>query len=150
MDAAIDWARGAGLKVWIDLHGAPLSQNGFDNSGHRIDLPGKPGWQQGDSIAQTLSVLNTITTKYAQKQYQDVVVGIELLNEPANWDLDFDKLKQFYRDGYGQVRAVSDSVVVIHDAFLQSNNWNNILAPDDNNAYNGTSDSFLFWTSGTR
>lgn len=65
------------------------------------------------------------------------MVGIELLNEPANWDLDFDTLEQFYRDGYGQVRAVSDSVVVIHDAFLEPSNWNNILATDDNNAYGG-------------
>ncbi|KAA8575529.1 hypothetical protein MFRU_002g00270 [Monilinia fructicola] len=135
IDLAIEWARSAGLKVWIDLHGAPLSQNGFDNSGHRITSPGKPGWQQGDSVAQTLSVLETITSKYAQKEYQDVVVGIELLNEPAFWALDFDTLEQFYRDGYGQVRAVSDSVVVIHDAFLQPDNWNNILAPDDNGAY---------------
>ncbi|APA09967.1 hypothetical protein SS1G_05775 [Sclerotinia sclerotiorum 1980 UF-70] len=131
MDAAIDWARSAGLKVWIDLHGAPLSQNGFDNSGHRTT---SPAWTQGDSVAQTLSVLNTITTKYAQEQYQDVVVGIELLNEPANWIMDFEVLEQFYRDGYGQVRDVSDTVVVLHDAFYQPNTWNNILSPNDNNA----------------
>jgi aryl-phospho-beta-D-glucosidase BglC (GH1 family) len=30
---ALDWAQTAGLKVLIDLHGAPGSQNGFDNSG---------------------------------------------------------------------------------------------------------------------
>lgn len=29
IDKAIDWARQTGLKVWIDLHGAPLSQNGY-------------------------------------------------------------------------------------------------------------------------
>ncbi|KAF7961161.1 hypothetical protein EAE96_000828 [Botrytis aclada] len=132
MDAAIDWARGAGLKVWIDLHGAPLSQNGFDNSGHKTS---SPAFGQGDSVAKTLSVLNTITEKYAQKEYQDVVVGIELLNEPANWKVNFDVLEQFYRDGYGQVRAVSDSVVVIHDAFLAPSNWNNILSSNDNSAY---------------
>ncbi|KAI9648611.1 glucan exo-1,3-beta-glucosidase [Ciborinia camelliae] len=134
LDAAIDWARGAGLKVWIDLHGAPLSQNGFDNSGHRISSPAKPGWQQGDSVEQTLCILNTIMTKYAQKKYQDVVIGIELLNEPANWNLDFNKLVQFYRDGYAQARAVSDTVIVIHDAFLETSKWNNILATDDHNA----------------
>lgn len=139
MDLAIEWARQTGLKVWIDLHGAPLSQNGFDNSGHRILSPSKPGWQQGDSISQTLQVLNNITQKYAQEAYQDVVVGIELLNEPANWELDFEKLEQFYRDGYGQVRAAGNgnSVVVLHDAFLQPDNWNNILNSGDNNAYNG-------------
>lgn len=138
MDAAIDWARGAGLKVWIDLHGAPLSQNGFDNPGHKTS---SPAFGQGDSVKNTLSVLNTITEKYAKKEYQDVVVGIELLNEPANWKVNFDVLEQFYRDGYGQVRAVSDSIVVIHDAFLAPSNWNNILSSNDANAYGGMSNS---------
>jgi len=37
LDHAIGWARNHGLKVLIDLHGAPGSQNGFDNSGRRGD-----------------------------------------------------------------------------------------------------------------
>ena len=39
IDAAIDWSRSLGLKIIIDLHGAPGSQNGFDNSGQRMDKP---------------------------------------------------------------------------------------------------------------
>ncbi len=35
LDRAIGWAGNHGLKVLIDLHGAPGSQNGFDNSGRR-------------------------------------------------------------------------------------------------------------------
>jgi glucan 1,3-beta-glucosidase len=111
LDAAVDWARGTGLKILIDLHGAPGSQNGFDNSGHRIS---KPGWQNGDTVAQTLAVLETITQKYAQPSYQDVVVAIELINEPLISELNsYDEVKQFYRDGYNQVRAVSDTPVVL-------------------------------------
>ncbi|CZR54831.1 probable glucan 1,3-beta-glucosidase precursor [Phialocephala subalpina] len=133
IDAAIDWARGTGLKIWIDLHGAPGSQNGFDNSGHRISTP---GWQQGDTVAQTLAVLETITAKYAQTSYQDVVVAIELLNEPLSSELNFDELKQFYRDGYGQVRAVSDTPVMLHDGFVSPSTWNGFLSVSDNNAQN--------------
>ena len=29
---AVKWAQGLGLKVMLDLHGAPGGQNGFDNS----------------------------------------------------------------------------------------------------------------------
>lgn len=134
IDAAIDWARGTGLKIWIDLHGAPGSQNGFDNSGQRIATP---QWQQGDSVAQTLAVLETITAKYAQAAYQDVVVGIELLNEPLSSALNFDTLKQFYRDGYGQIRAVSDTPVILHDGFVSPSTWNGFLTPSDNSAQNG-------------
>ena len=133
IDAAIDWARGTGLKIWIDLHGAPGSQNGFDNSGQRMD---KPTWQSGDSVAQTLSVLETISNKYAQAQYQDVVVAIELLNEPLSSELDFDDLKEFYRNGYDQVRAVSNTPVVIQDGFVSPKTYNGFLSTSDN-AQNG-------------
>jgi len=125
IDAAIDWARGTGLKIWIDLHGAPGSQNGFDNSGHKTATP---GWQQGDTTAQTLAVLEKITAKYAQSQYQDVVVGIELLNEPLSSELNMATLKQFYSDGFGQTRAVSDTPVILHDGFAAPSSWNGFLS----------------------
>jgi glucan 1,3-beta-glucosidase len=134
LDAAVDWARALGLKIWIDLHGAPGSQNGFDNSGHRVSYP---GWQQGDTVAQTLQVLSMISTKYAQPQYQDVIVAIELLNEPLSPELNFDVLKQFYRDGFDQVRQTSDTPVVLHDGFVPPSIWNGFLTPSDGNAQNG-------------
>lgn len=133
IDAAIDWARVLGLKIWIDLHGAPGSQNGFDNSGHRISTP---GWQGGNTVEQTLAVLETITQKYAQPSYQDVVVAIELLNEPLSSELNYDTLKQFYRDGFGQVRAVSDTPVMLHDGFNAPSTWNGFLSVSDGNAQN--------------
>ncbi|KAF1831191.1 glycoside hydrolase [Decorospora gaudefroyi] len=135
IDAAIDWARSLGLKIIIDLHGAPGSQNGYDNSGQRMDIP---RWQTGDTVKQTIQVLHTISQKYARREYQDVIIGIELLNEPALYSnaLNFDVARQFYRDGYGQVREVSDTVVVISDGFYDPNTWNGFLTPSDANAQN--------------
>jgi glucan 1,3-beta-glucosidase len=133
IDAAIDWSRGLGLKIMIDLHGAPGSQNGYDNSGQRMT---NPTWQQGDTVKQTLQVLKTISDKYAQASYQDVVVGIQLLNEPFIPKLNEDGVRQFYRDGYGQVRDTSDTTVVLHDGFKPPNTWNGFLTPSDNNAQN--------------
>lgn len=133
IDAAIDWARGTGLKVLIDLHGAPGSQNGYDNSGQRMDTP---TWTQGDTLDQTLSVLQTIADKYAQTEYQDVIAGIQLLNEPAGYTLDLNTIKQFNRDGYGKVRAVSDTTVVLHDAFQNPSSYNGYMTPSDNNVQN--------------
>jgi glucan 1,3-beta-glucosidase len=135
IDAAIDWARSLDLKIIIDLHGAPGSQNGYDNSGQRTD---SPQWQAGDNVQKTLQVLKTISQKYAQTQYQDVVIGIELLNEPALYmaGLSFDTTKQFYRDGFGQVREVSDTPVILHDGFKRPAEWNAFLTPSDANAQN--------------
>jgi glucan 1,3-beta-glucosidase len=124
-----------GLKIVIDLHGAPGSQNGYDNSGQRLD---RPTWQSGNTVQQTLQVLKTISQQYAQAKYQDVIVGIQLLNEPALYfdNLSFDVTKQFYRDGFGQVRDVSDTPVILHDGFKRPNEWNGFLTPSDNNAQN--------------
>ncbi|KAG9235942.1 glycoside hydrolase superfamily [Amylocarpus encephaloides] len=133
IDKAIEWARQTDLKVMIDLHGAPLSQNGFDNSGQKMATP---GWQGGDSVSRTLEALNTISTKYAQAQYQDVVSSIQLLNEPLSSALNFDSIKDFYRSGYDQVRKVSDTPVVIHDGFITPSTWNGFLSTSDNGAFN--------------
>ena len=103
---------------------APLSQNGFDNSGRN----GSIQWQQGDSTAQTLTAIQNLADRYAGDT--DVVAAIELLNEPANWGIDMDALKQFYYDGWGNVRNQNGyTAVVIHDAFedIQSY-WNGFMS----------------------
>lgn len=139
MDKAIEWARQTNLKVYIDLHGAPGSQNGFDNSGHLIKNDGESlGWTGGDTVKQTLSVVQDIADKYAQEKYQDVAVAIELLNEPLPDRLSgTDAVVQFSKDGYGKVREVSDMLVIVHDAFQNGSFWNNVLVPGD--ASNGNS-----------
>lgn len=72
---AIGWAASNGIKVMIDLHGAPGSQNGFDNSGCK----GPIEWTQGDTVDQTLKALNKIRDDHASNP---AVASIELLNEP--------------------------------------------------------------------
>ena len=89
LDEALEWARNHNIKVWIDLHGAPGSQNGFDNSGLRDSLE----FQNGDNTQVTLNVLAEIFQKYGTSDYDDVVVGIELVNEPLGPSLDMDALK---------------------------------------------------------
>jgi glucan 1,3-beta-glucosidase len=135
LDKAIAWARQTGLKVWIDLHGAPLSQNGFDNSGQ---FKSAPGWTTGNSVAFTVGVLDQISQKYAQPAYQDVVIAIELLNEPKIDTLPGGQsaVRQFYRDGFAKVRAVSNTPVILQDGFETASAWNGFLTPSDNNAQN--------------
>ncbi|MCJ1476332.1 exo-1,3-beta-glucanase [Lambiella insularis] len=123
LDSAIQWARSAGLKVLLDLHGAPGSQNGFDNSGIR----GAVNWQKGDTVSQTLTALANLANRYEGDT--DVVTAIELLNEPLGPVLDLDELKQFYYDGWGNVRnSNAFTVVTIHDAFEDiTSYWNGFM-----------------------
>ncbi|RPB07606.1 glycoside hydrolase [Morchella conica CCBAS932] len=123
MDKAIEWARTAKMKVWVDLHGAPGSQNGFDNSGQS----GEVSWQKGDNIERTKEVLKIMGKKYGSKKYVDVVVGIQLINEPISWgNNNFDTTYQFAVDAYWAVRQAAENkklMVIMHDAFKGVSSW---------------------------
>jgi len=125
LDRAITWARNAKLKVMIDLHGAPGSQNGFDNSGKRGDI----NWISSGGASGALDAIQALANRYAQET--DVVTAIELLNEPANWGNDMGSVKKFYYDGWGNVRKVNgDTAVVFSDAFLDTKDyWNGFMGP---------------------
>lgn len=110
------------------------SQNGFDNSGQKMATP---TWTQGNTVAKTLRVLKTIQSKYGDSKYDDVLAGIQLLNEPLTPALDINVVRQFTYDGFYQQRDYSPSrVVVFHDGFQPTNYWNGMLTPNDNNAQN--------------
>lgn len=126
LDQAIQWARKYKLAVWVDLHGAPGSQNGFDNSGLRDQI----GYQSDQNIDLTLTVLQRIFNKYGGADYADVISGIELLNEPLGPNSDMNQVKNFYQWGYHNMRSVSSNTVVIHDAFMQPNYWDDIMTVD--------------------
>lgn len=137
LDKAIAWARQTNLKVMIDLHGAPHSQNCFDNSGERCD-PSQIGWLKGGvngpTSQKTLKILGWMSKKYAASSYHDVVIGIELLNEPLSSSLNVDDLYDFYRQGFLNTRKTSDTTVILQDGFRAPADWNGFLTPQDNNA----------------
>ncbi|EGG09755.1 family 5 glycoside hydrolase [Melampsora larici-populina 98AG31] len=125
---AVEWSRRAGLKVMIDLHGAPGSQNGFDNSGRKgpINWPNDP-----KNILRTKQTLAEITKEFSQAKYGN----LEALNEPAGFANDGGKTlntaKQFYHDAYDIVRypnnetLQSDLLYVVHDSFQPIETWSN-------------------------
>lgn len=113
---ALDWANSQGISVMIDLHGAPGSQNGFDNSGRK----GAIDWTQSSTVAQTITALNKIRDDYAS---HPAVAAIELVNEPLGSSLDMDTVRQFYMDGWGNLKD-SHVAITFHDAFEGVNAWN--------------------------
>lgn len=113
---AIGWAADAGIKVMIDLHGAPGSQNGFDNSGRRGDIE----WGTGDTISQTYTALNKIRDDHASNP---AVAAIELINEPMASTVGDSTLKTFYQNGWGNLEN-SNVAITFHDGFEGVNAWN--------------------------
>jgi glucan 1,3-beta-glucosidase len=112
IDFALDQCQKNGLKLLLDLHGAPGSQNGWDHSGRSgpINWPKDP-----QNIRQTLAVLESFAQNYGN---HPALYGIELLNEPRP-EVPIDILQHFYLDGYARIRkhAGPDVAVVIHDSF---------------------------------
>ncbi|KAK9459764.1 glycoside hydrolase superfamily [Lipomyces oligophaga] len=128
LDQAIGWAQSNGMKVWVDLHGVPGSQNGYDNSGHS----GSAEWQVGtDNLQSTISVLNTMAAKYSGSTYADTVIALELVNEPITWgNSSVDTTKQFYLDAYnsviGSLTDNQDLQIIMHDGFTDYSTWESL------------------------
>ena len=79
VDKAMDWAEKYGLKVLIDLHTVPHSQNGYDNGG----ITGVCKWRKyPDEVEFALTVLERLAQRYGQREG---LYGIEVLNEPISW-----------------------------------------------------------------
>jgi glucan 1,3-beta-glucosidase len=128
LERAIQWSRESRLKVWIDLHGAPGSQNGNDHSGHA----GPVEWQKGNNLQKTIDVLITITKKYGTNGYRDVVAGIQVINEPNSWgNNNFSITKAWTVQAYRAVRAAAQNKnlqFIMHDSFQEPENWADVLA----------------------
>ncbi|KAL4997316.1 glycoside hydrolase superfamily [Aspergillus recurvatus] len=127
LDNAVAWARAHNLKVIVDLHGAPGSQNGFDNSGRR----GPIEWQQGDTVAQTLLAFEVLAQRYLPDD--DTVTIIEALNEPhVPGGINQDKLKEYYRETLTRVqRSSPDATLLLNDGFVQTEGWNGFMTGEN-------------------
>lgn len=137
LDQAIAWAQKYDLKVLIDLHGAPGSQNGFDNSGYRdID---HPGWLNTTAnVNHTYNALNELYAIYGTgdmaEKYNDTIIGIQILNEPNGPFLDMDEVGNFYNQTYLDARNIMNFniLILLHDAFQELGYWDDFLSSGQN------------------
>lgn len=137
LDHAFNWAEKYGLRILLDLHTVPDSQNGFDNGG----LSGVVKWaQEPEEVEFALSVVERLAERYGKRKS---LWGIEPLNEPLTvdaWDsfnvekrypardpemakgsapITWAFLEKYYRDAYARIRKHmgTDKVVLFHDGF---------------------------------
>ncbi|KAL4252280.1 glycosyl hydrolase 5 (cellulase A) family protein [Abortiporus biennis] len=119
---ALNWAKQHDIHVILDLHGAPGSQNGYDNSGER----GDPTWgMNATDVPRTLDII-----KFMSEKIGGMIDVLELINEPVMYrDSQQQLLTQYYQQGYQLVRNTTgqDLQVMIGDAFLGVQSWTNFL-----------------------
>ncbi|KAK1260583.1 hypothetical protein QJS04_geneDACA013321 [Acorus gramineus] len=108
LDNAFTWAEKYNVKIVIDLHAAPGSQNGYEHSGSR---DGSQEWGQSDeNIQQTVAVIDFLASRYASRPG---LLAVELINEPLSPGVSLDSLTKYYKAGYDTVRKYTTSAYVV-------------------------------------
>ncbi|KAK2429558.1 hypothetical protein P8452_43155 [Trifolium repens] len=108
LDNAFLWAHKYGIKIIIDLHAAPGSQNGFQHSSSR---DGSQEWGKSDeNIKQTVDVISFLTSRYVKNPS---LYAVELINEPLSPGVTLESLNKYYKAGYDAVRKHSSTTYVV-------------------------------------
>mmetsp|Transcript_7556 Transcript_7556/g.22405 ORF Transcript_7556/g.22405 Transcript_7556/m.22405 type:complete len:548 (-) Transcript_7556:43-1686(-) len=123
LQRAAEWCAKYDVKVWLDLHTAPGSQNGFDNSGHF----GVATWDKSmANVNRTVAVVAAMSQRVAEDEaLSAVVTGFGLLNEPDQ-HIDYWRMLKYYEVAYATIREIlgKDVAVYVGDMFNpQSFNW---------------------------
>ena len=126
----IEWARKYGLRINLDLHGLPGSQNGWNHSGRW----GPIGWlngTDGDLNAQrSLDIHDQLSTFFAQPRYSNIITFYGLANEPAMVKLQVDQVLNWTSTARDKVKSNGmNATVAIGDGFLGLDKWAGLL-PD--------------------
>ena len=120
----IEWARKHGLRVNLDLHAVPGSQNGWNHSGRQ----GSIGWlngTDGDLNAQrSLDIHSQLSLFFAQPRYKNVVTIYGLVNEPKMISLPVAAVVGWTSNATSIVRQNGITAkVAFGDGFLGLPNW---------------------------
>jgi glucan 1,3-beta-glucosidase len=129
----IEWARQNGLRVNLDLHGIPGSQNGWNHSGKQ----GVIGWlngTDGDLNAQrSLSIHSQLSQFFAQPRYKNIITLYGLVNEPRMTGLDTAKVLNWTEAAVTTIRKNNVSAIIVFgDGFLGLDKWQGKLTDQKN------------------
>ncbi|KAI9792134.1 MAG: hypothetical protein M1833_001248 [Piccolia ochrophora] len=120
----IEWARKHGLRVNLDLHAAPGSQNGWNHSG-RLGVAAWLNGTDGDLNGQrTLDVHKQLSEFFAQPRYKNVVTIYGILNEPKMLNLNPQSVRAWTDKAIGVVQGNGVAAKIsVSDGFLPPDQW---------------------------
>lgn len=120
----IEYARKYGLRVNLDVHALPGSQNGWNHSGRQGDI----GWLKGSDGAlngqRSLDLHTQLSTFFAQPRYKNVIAIYGLVNEPRMSMLPVDDVIAWTTSAVGIVRKNGvQQTIAFGDGFLGLPKW---------------------------
>ena len=130
---AIEWARKYGLRIKLDLHGAPGSQNGWNHSGRQ----GAIGWLNGTdgqlNGQRTIDIHKQLAQFFTQERYKNIVTMIGLVNEPKMTALDTDVVMNWSKNAINAIRGEGfDGLIIFGDGFMGLDKWQGELTGLEN------------------
>jgi glucan 1,3-beta-glucosidase len=130
---AIEWARKYGLRINLDLHGAPGSQNGWNHSGHQ----GAVNWLKGTDGAlngqRTLDIHNQLSSFFSAPRYSNIIAIYGLVNEPKMTYLDVDTVLSWTKTAITNIRTNNmKAIIAFGDGFRGLDNWQGELQDFEN------------------
>jgi endoglucanase len=131
VDRAVAWGGRHGLRVLLDLHGAPGGQTGtnIDDAEN-----GKPELFMDDRHrAQTVRLWQELARRYRESE---TVLGYDLLNEPLpnEWQHIYsDELVSLYRELTVAIREIDDRHLLVYEGSHWATNWSPLAERFDDN-----------------
>ncbi|KAH9484569.1 putative glucan 1,3-beta-glucosidase D [Psilocybe cubensis] len=133
----LGWARKYGLRVCLDLHAVPGSQNGFNHSGKLSPVNFLAGNMGLANAQRTLYYLRVITEFISQPEYQELIPIFGIVNEALVGTIGVDSITSFYLEAHNLIRNITGSgegngpYIAIHDGFQPQTMWYNFLQGSD-------------------
>lgn len=135
---AVKWARKYGLRIELDLHAIPGSQNGY-NHGGRLGVFNFLNSPVGMVSAQrALDTIRVIAEFVAQPEIAKVIPVFGVLNEPnVPVGIGQDNIRRFYIEAYSIIRNITGlgqnhgPMLAYHDGFLGLQAWSGFMQGAD-------------------
>ncbi|KAG8819541.1 hypothetical protein FRC19_009715 [Serendipita sp. 401] len=140
---AIEWARKYGIRINLDFHALPGSQNGWNHSG-KLGLNGEFNFMRGvmgiANAQRAMDYIRILAEFISQPEYKNVVPFFGIVNEPlSNIQGSYPKsaMEAFYAEAYRVIRnaggtgAGNGPMISIHHAFWGPDNWTGFLQGSD-------------------
>ncbi|KJA24157.1 glycoside hydrolase family 5 protein [Hypholoma sublateritium FD-334 SS-4] len=133
----LGWARKYGLRVCLDLHAVPGSQNGYNHSGRTPTVNFMAGNMGLANAQRTLYYIRILTEFISQPEYRNLIPVFGIVNEALVATIGMDQITSFYLQAHTMIRNITGTgeghgpYIAIHDAFQPLTTWENFLQGSD-------------------
>ncbi|CAD6587583.1 MAG: hypothetical protein CYPHOPRED_003968 [Cyphobasidiales sp. Tagirdzhanova-0007] len=126
---AVTWARKYGLRINLDLHTMPGSQNGWNHSGKLGSVNFLNSTNAIFNAQRGLNYIRTLAEFISQPQYSNVIPMFSIVNEPQVDTIGNQTIREFYLEAYNIIRNITGigagkgPFISLHDGFQGFGTW---------------------------